>query len=104
MLSPVLHDVSHNITRSAYLQILPIKTTLVGGNLFLYASFFSGIQPEVLGYNCGTDLQLLMTDTLLHRSLPNLSKFSRTVWMPQFTTKPMAWKETGSLVSMAVPF
>lgn len=48
-------------------------------------------------------LQLLMRDSLSHKSSPNQSMKLRSVWMPQFSAGPISWKMNKTLVSMAVP-
>ncbi|CAD7701478.1 unnamed protein product [Ostreobium quekettii] len=46
---------------------------------------------------------VVLSDTVLHRSGPNLSSFSRRAWMPQFSSKPILCKATGCPIAHAVP-
>ncbi len=47
---------------------------------------------------------VVMCDTLLHGSGPNLSRHDRRAWMPQFSAGPLLWADTGALVGFAAKY
>lgn len=47
---------------------------------------------------------VVMTDTLLHGSGPNLSRHDRRAWMPQFSAGPLLWRDTAAPVAFAAKY
>ena len=48
-------------------------------------------------------LQVIMSSTLLHASLPNNSSSMRRAWMPQFSARPICHKSSSIPLALAVP-
>jgi ectoine hydroxylase-related dioxygenase (phytanoyl-CoA dioxygenase family) len=45
---------------------------------------------------------VIMTDVVEHASGANRTQYARRAWMPQFSCKPIVWKEDKMPVSLAI--